>query len=205
VTRSILYAFAIVVAFGCQGLGLGARDGCPVALVDTSEIAAGLRAQGTLRIAVDGTETTLGFALERANGTLTMVGFTPFGTRAFAIRQVGSELHVDDFVGRRMGVEPIWLADALHRALLVTPPRDALETAAGRRWSWGGEEITEHLDPEGAPDLRRFAHAAAGSTDVVTVEYPRSSGAGIEIDNPWCGYRAHLTFVREDGPERIEE
>ena len=192
-------ALVLVLACGCQGLGTGGRPGCPVTPVDTAAITAELRAQGTIGIGDDASRTTLGFAVERAGDALTLVGFTPFGTRAFAIRQVGSELHVDDFVGRRMGVEPIWLADALHRAYFVLPPADAEQTATGRRWRRAGEEITQHSGSDGAPRTRRFARAEAGSTDVVTVEYARPPGAGVEIDNPWCGYHARLSLVRDDG------
>lgn len=200
-------ALSLALLCSCQGFGLRTGAGCPVELADAGTIEPGLRAQGTMRVTGGEIATTLSFAVEQVDETLTLVGFTPFGTRAFAIRQVGTELRVDDFVGRRMGFEPVWLADALHRAYFIVPPADTGETAGGRRWQWGGEEIAERLGPDGAPRLRTFSHAGAGSTEVVAVEYSRSAdaGTGVEVDNPWCGYHARLLLERDDGSRSRSE
>ena len=55
-------------------------------------------------------------------GALTVVGLTPFGTRAFVARQRGAVVRLEAGIARSMGIEPYHLLDALNRALWQPEP-----------------------------------------------------------------------------------
>lgn len=57
-----------------------------------------------------------------ARGELTIVGLTPFGTRAFSAVQKGRRVRLDAGISRRLGLEPYYLMDALHRGVWPSLP-----------------------------------------------------------------------------------
>jgi hypothetical protein len=192
------------LVLGCQSAGSGSPPGCPVVPAEPTSLSPDYRGQGALRVA----QTTLGFAVERDGDTLTIVGFTPFGTRAFAIRQKGTSLKVDDFVGERMGVEPLWLADALHRAFFIAEPngaqvvRDSVDPAGpqARRWSWRDATVTDYFKPNGRRVARQFNRGEIDSAEVAIIRYTDAEGTGAEVYNPWCGYHGRIV-LREQRPQ----
>lgn len=118
-------------AIGCQSSSLpwGSRGSCPVELVASERVPPGtLRLRIHLRpiAASDSHEagetgTGLEAVVESREGTVTIVGFTPFGTLAFSIVQTGTAFELDDGIARHLGMRPLWVLDALHRGLWIDP------------------------------------------------------------------------------------
>jgi len=196
---------------GCAALGIGgAKGGCPAELVPSDQLPEGLW-RGRLRMGKPGRideSKGMDLIVQSRDGALTLVGLTPFGTRAFALVQRGVEVEIDDTVARRLGVRPIWVLDALHRSRWIEPPAEQQGRPA-MRWLRGDEEIEQLRGDTGHGDIRRFRPAGSGdaagedrsSDSVVVVEYAGESVESVHIVNPWCGYEARIQTASEAGPQ----
>ena len=110
---------------GCVGLGLGDLLGPPRCVgtwPSTERIPThrGQRLRFATRAfdAAEGSPQLRGELVTSAQrGELTVIGLTPFGTRAFTATQRGTKLQLDAGIARRLGLEPHHLLDALHRGL----------------------------------------------------------------------------------------
>lgn len=133
-------------------------------------------------------------------GEITVVGLTPAGTRAFSVQQVGDAVHVERGVARWLGVHPVWVVDALHRARLI---------GLGEAPAADGEHVAAHDGEErvdvwrgGLRVARRFSRP--GEPSAVRIEYRFDDDAVddvprvIAIENDWCGYRARITTFSEE-------
>lgn len=178
---------AVTTGLACQLPALTPKTDCLVEPVPVSELPTDLRTQGTVHVRARETSLSHRIALERQAEVLVLVGFTPFGTRAFTVRQTGGEFEVDDFVGSRMGVDPLWIADALHRTWFVAAPPEPSGAATGR-WTWGDEVVREHPAEGGVPRTREFDAGA----EIVRVVYDGPTSA--EVDHPGCGYHVRLVL-----------
>lgn len=123
--RAFALGAALWLAPGCVGLGLGDLLGPPscVGAWRSAERIPPHRGQ-RLRFATGSIDSADGEAQLRGelvtsalDGELTVIGLTPFGTRAFTATQVGERLRLDAGIARRLGLEPYHLLDALHRGL----------------------------------------------------------------------------------------
>jgi hypothetical protein len=184
---------------GCQLLERVRDRSCPVVLVDSLQIADGLLLRARMRIEKPAEELSpsLELVAQTHSGVLTIIGFTPFGTRAFAIEQRGREVEIDDLAGSLLGIRPVWVLDALHRALWIEAPPETRGLGT-RQWQWGDESVSQTDDATGATALRRFQRGSGKRPLEVSVEYaPRVDGEltasrPLRIHNPRCGYTAKL-------------
>jgi hypothetical protein len=175
----------------------GSPGPCPVLLVDTADIPEGplLRQRVRIRSLAEEREIPLELAVQLRDQVITIVAFTPFGTRAFSIVQRGIEIEIDDFVGSQLGVRPIWLLDALHRSRWITAPTD-LQGLEVQRRPRGEERIAQPPAADGEAVTRSFrlegSSALPSSDDEVSVEYRPAEAGRIRLSNPWCGYTASI-------------
>ena len=92
----------------------------------------------------DRTVPALDAALQLHEGELSLLGLTPFGTRAFLIRQRGTEVTTESFIAELPPIDPRQVLGDVHRVLFrglfigKPPPPDGLHT--GRD---GDEHLTE--------------------------------------------------------------
>jgi hypothetical protein len=208
----LLAAVFGIAAFGSTGCGSllpGARSAgpCPVALVPSEALPQGMLLRQRVRI--ESAEPAIGMdvIVQSREDVLTLVGFTPFGTRAFALTQRGLETEVDDVAGRILGVNPIWILDVLHRSRFIAPP-PAERGARIQRWERDGEAIVHSRGAPGESEIRTYRLASsspdpAKTDDRVLVEYSGPSRASVHVLNPWCGYDIRITTetkTEEVGP-----
>ena len=181
--RGVALAAALggTTGLACQLSTLTRKADCLVEPVPVRALPTDLRTQGSVYVRTRDTSLSHQIALERQAEVLVLVGFTPFGTRAFTVRQTAGEFEVDDFVGSRMGVDPLWIADALHRMWFVVGSREPSGATTGP-WTWGGEVVRERLAEGQIPRIREFDAGA----EIVRVVYEGPTSA--EIDHPGCGY-----------------
>lgn len=128
--------------------------------------------------------------LQSSRGELTVLGLTPFRTRAFVIRQKDRAIDFESFIEQKSPLEPRWVLVDIHRTFFDGVPRQApqdgtlTEVVAGerRRDRWQGGRLLERT-------YERLAEPGA----LIHIDYeggyrwleppPR-----IRFDNDWYGY-----------------
>jgi hypothetical protein len=138
-------------------------------------------------------EISLEVVVQLANGKLTLVGLTPFGSRAFVLEQDGLATRFQKFVNREIPFDPSHVLNDLHRVFfrgLAGPLADGVhgEEREGERiserWRSGVlvERRFERLDhqPEGAVVIR-YSGAPA---PVIAPE--------VTLENQWFGYTLRI-------------
>jgi hypothetical protein len=196
---------AAPAAVACSSLPFmhDATPHCPVALVPSQELEDGLRLRVRFHATTPESSMRVEAAVEVQHGTLTLAAFNPFGTRVFAITQRGTELEIEGALGRHMGVRPVLLLDAIHRAILLPSP--------GRSpWRWKSESVEERRDA-GRLEQRVFRSLEAKDADAANtppegedghaelgahVEYRvLESVEALDITNDWCPYEARIVIL----------
>jgi hypothetical protein len=90
----------------------------------TGELAPPFTVQQRIHGKYAGGDATIDCVVQLQNGKLTVVGLTPFGTRAFVIEQTGVEVRFQKFVDRDLPVQPEAVLYDIHRVFFRTlPPR----------------------------------------------------------------------------------
>jgi hypothetical protein len=107
---------------------------------------------------------SLDVVVQLSRGKLTLMGLTPFGSRAFVLEQVGTNTSLQTFVARELPVRPGYVLADVHRVFfrgLPAPQSDGEHSALDH-----GERVTERWQG-GVLLERRFASSASGKDDVV--------------------------------------
>jgi hypothetical protein len=139
--------------------------------------------------------------LQKRGDELTLLGLTPFGSRAFVVRQKGAEISFQTFVDEPLPFPPSYMLIDVHRvffqafAAKEAPPRDGERTAVRQ-----GEVVTEKWQ-EGRLRQRTFSRADGRLPGRIVVEYEGGMPADgtppahIAFTNGWYGYRLDITTV----------
>jgi hypothetical protein len=122
--RGVRCALALLCALaGCRHLGAAA----PYCSGESAR--PGALAPRTLHVraelARDGDERRHEAVIEVEAERIVLVGLTPLGTRAFVVEAGAHGLAIDEGIGRRLGLSPRLLYDAVARAYLAPPSPDA--------------------------------------------------------------------------------
>lgn len=149
--------------------------------------------QQSLRGTYNDKDISLDVVVQLANGKLTLVGLTPFGSRAFVLEQVGTETHFEKFVDREIPFDPKYVLNDVHRVFfrgLAGPKPDGVhsEEQHGEKVSetWRGGQLVERRferldgEPKGAI-VARFSGAPA---PVIAPE--------VQLENQWFGYTINI-------------
>jgi len=169
-----LTTLAALAATGClTPWGARPRPHCPIELVPSDALSEGAawRARIELSSGADEPRAIRGEVAARVEGgVLRLAALTPFGTRAFTIVQRGTQPTVDDLLGRRLGLEPLWILDAFHRlhALEALDARPAPPVGGPVVWSHGGERIEESAVATGPRRCVVRAGARSATTGAAT-------------------------------------
>jgi hypothetical protein len=201
----VFAALAVQLTFGCATSASRGELDCPVALVPSSEIVRAGSQRYRVSIEVDGVLRRAEAASFRDGDAWVLVGFTPFNTRLFTLRQEGIDTTVEGgTLAQRFGIDPRQLQDAFHRAVFVRPPRAA---PAGPRIAWSrGREDVRDTWRAGSLAMRVFA-PSSGAPDRdaarISIEYiampPAGASSSWTIHNPSCGYHATVVTLEPRG------
>jgi Protein of unknown function (DUF3261) len=139
--------------------------------------------------------------VQKRGDELTIVGLTPFGSRAFAVIQAGERVRFESFLPQKLPFPPEYVLVDVHRVLFpgVAPPGQVLGDGDHEK-ARGGEIITETWRG-GRLFVRRFRRADADPRGVITVTYRGGQPPGGEpaqevgLVNGWYGYRLDVTTV----------
>jgi hypothetical protein len=128
--------------------------------------------------------------LQKKGGTLTMIGLTPYGGRAFVLQQTGGDVQFTKYIPQELPFAPTFILLDVHRvwdAWLGAPlaTGDRLGVVAGEKISerWRDGRLVE----------RRFVRAEAGQPGEIVVSYgapgPGGLAAHVTLENGRFGYR----------------
>lgn len=129
--------------------------------------------------------------LQKQGDTLTLVGLSPFGTRAFTLIQRGDEVEYSEHMPQPLPFPARFMLIDIHRTLFVglDGPRDDGEHTG----VVGDENVREHW-AAGKLHTRVFTRVAGSPKGAITVTYeggyrPGEAPPTIGFDNRWFGYK----------------
>lgn len=128
--------------------------------------------------------------LQKEPGKLTLLGFTPYGARAFLLEQSAAGVKMTSYIPRQLPFSPDFILMDIHRVLdawLGPPP-----AADGERSGIVRDEIVRERWAAGHLARRTFAGANDPTRIVTTIDYQGSTPAGlpakVTIANVRFGY-----------------
>jgi hypothetical protein len=134
--------------------------------------------------------------LQKTPGTLTLVGLTPYGSRAFLLQQTKGDVQFTKYVPRDMPFAPTFMLLDIHRVLDRWLGQPAPE---GERSGQVGDETIAERWHEGKLIQRTFtnnrASAVSGPPGTITISY---SGYGA------TGFASHITLQNARLDYRID-
>ena len=136
--------------------------------------------------------------VQKRGATLTLIGMTPFGSKAFVIQQDASGVKSQQFLPGALPFPPEFMLLDVHRALFMdlSPEPGADGERRGKR---EGERITETW--QGSKLLRRsFRRGDRRPRGTIDIEYVGGMTGGrpperIVMVNGWFGYTVEITTV----------
>lgn len=145
-------------------------------------------------------EDTLSVAVQKKGNTLTLIGLTPFNTKAFVLRQQGDDVQFQSFVNREMPFPPRFVLVDVQRAYLALAG-DATPAQFGyKSWPLDGEQVEETCANHQLTE-RKFRRLDGQPPGVVRIRYqgywPGGAPRRVVIDNGWFGYTLTVETLAE--------
>jgi hypothetical protein len=140
--------------------------------------------------------------LQKRGDELTLLGLTPFGTRAFVVTQKGADVSFQTFVGTALPFPPRYMLIDVHRVFFQAsaPGGEGPATEGLRALSAANEVVTERWH-EGRLLQRIFSRPDARPPGKIVVDYDGGMGEGeghphhVVLTNGWYGYRLDITTL----------
>ena len=127
--------------------------------------------------------------LQKTPGTLTLVGLTPYGSRAFLLQQTKGDVQFTKYIPRDMPFAPTFMLLDIHRVL---DRWLGLPLAAGERSGQVGDETIRERWQDGNLVERTFTSVKSNPPGTITISY-----AGYAPGSP-LATRITLRNVRLD-------
>jgi hypothetical protein len=134
--------------------------------------------------------------LQKQPGTLTVVGLTPYGSRAFLLQQTKGDVQFTKYVPRDLPFAPTFLLLDIHRVLgvwLGPPPAGG----SGERSGQVGDETIRERWQDGKLIERTFTSAKSNPPGVITISYAgqnASQGASQGAAKGASNIATHITL-----------
>ncbi|MCO5169975.1 MAG: DUF3261 domain-containing protein [Planctomycetes bacterium] len=167
----------------------------PGELVPTAEIPGAFLWRQQVRAEHGARVVSFEAALQKKGDALTVLGLTPYGTRAFVLEQRGTEVAFTNHLppDQALPFPPRHMLLDIHRAWFVALPGAPLPDGehAGERH---GEQVTE-VWRGGRVIERRYRRLDDRPAGLIVVRYGEPGMAALEppgevvLDNGWFGYR----------------
>lgn len=137
--------------------------------------------------------------LQLRGGTLTVLGLTPFGTKAFVLEQTGTQVSFKALIDREIPFPAEYMLQDIHRAWLWhvrLPWADQPPPAGSSSVEIAGERVTETWTDAGLV-RRTFERLDGEPSGVISIDYVGGHQAGqpakqVVLDNGWFGYRLEI-------------
>lgn len=138
--------------------------------------------------------------LQLRNGTLTVLGLTPFGTKAFVLEQTGTEVSFKPLIDREIPFPPEYMLQDIHRAWfwhVQLPWGDEPPSEPSPSVEVAGERVTETWTENGLV-RRTFERLDGAREGVIRIDYIGGHRTGrpakkVVLENGWFGYRLEIT------------
>ena len=125
--------------------------------------------------------------LQKQPGTLTLVGLTPYGSRAFLLVQTKGDVQFTKYIPRELPFAPTFLLLDIHRVLATwlvgAPP------VTGERSGQVGDETIRERWQDGKLLERTFTSAKAQPSGTITITY-----TGHETSSNASSIATHITL-----------
>lgn len=170
----------------------------PGFLADTSTLAPDFFARQRLRGRYADRELVMDVVVQLASQKLTLVGLTPFGSRAFVLEQVGNEQHLEQLIGGELPMDAACVLNDVHRVFFrgfagPLPDGEHHREEHGELVSerWRGGVLME----------RRFTRLDGKPEGVIVVTFTGSPApviaSNVRLDNGWFGYSLDIESVSQ--------
>jgi len=173
--------------------------GYPGELISTDELTGDFLARQRLEGKFGEREFKFEAVLQLRNGTLTVLGLTPFGTKAFVLEQTGTEVTFKALIDREIPFPPEYMLQDIHRAWLWhvrLPEADQPRPPGSSSVEVAGERVTETWTEDGLVQrtFERLDHEPSGAIRVDYIGGHRSGQPAkkVVLDNGWFGYRLEI-------------
>ncbi len=139
--------------------------------------------------------------VQKHGDALTYLALTPFGSRAFMVRQTGTEVAFERWVDRDLPFPPRYILIDLHRVLLAGVAEDGGALPDGAHAVTRGEESIRERWEGGRLVERAFRRTSGDPAGEIVIAYDggmipgRSPPRRMVLENGWFGYRIELTVV----------
>jgi hypothetical protein len=139
--------------------------------------------------------------LQKQADTLTLIGLTPFGSKAFVIQQVGVTVTFTSYLPGELPFPPRYVLFDIHRVYFGGLGGASLPD--GEHFAERDGERIREVWKEGRLFERAFTRLAADPPGAMVIAYeggmaPGVSPARIEIENGWVGYHLSIVTVAEE-------
>ena len=136
--------------------------------------------------------------LQKQPGTLTLVGLTPYGSRAFLLQQTKGDVSFTKYIPRDLPFAPTFLLLDIHRVLAtwIGPP-----LVTGDRSGQAGDETIHERWQDGKLIERTFTNAKAQPPGTITISYAGygasniATATHITLRNARLDYRVDIETV----------
>ncbi|HXU02075.1 MAG TPA: DUF3261 domain-containing protein [Polyangia bacterium] len=134
--------------------------------------------------------------LQKQPGTLTLVGLTPYGSRAFLLQQTKGDVQFTKYVPRELPFAPTFLLLDIHRVLAtwLGPP-----LITGERSGQVGDETIRERWQAGKLIERTFDSATANPAGTIAISYAGYDASNvathITLQNARLDYRVDIETV----------
>ncbi|PRQ03687.1 hypothetical protein ENSA5_13090 [Enhygromyxa salina] len=184
---------------GQQAGAAGIGAGYPGELIPTEEFHGEFLARQKLTGTYGEHEFAFEAMLQLRGGTLTVLGLTPFGTKAFVLTQTGSEVEFEALIDRELPFPPEYMLQDIQRAWLWhvrLPWADGPPGEDPATTEVAGERVTEQWTANGLV-RRSFARLDGEPAGEIRVDYIGGHRSGrparrVVLENGWFGYRLEI-------------
>ncbi len=164
----------------------------PWELVSLERLPEGLFWHQKIRASFDGREVAFEAILQKSGEELLVLGLTPMGTKAFALRQTGLVCSFEKFVDQEIPFPARFILVDIQRCFFPLAAAPADDTDGVRIISIGQERVEESWRG-GRLDSRTFERPGQSDGARIRVDYEDWSADGtvperVQLDNGWFGY-----------------
>lgn len=202
VGRALVAALLLpLLATGCGGgapatkTPLQVRD-YPGRLVSTQDMAGAFMLRQRVSAHWPDGERSFEMVVQLSGAELTLLGLTPFGSRAFVLTQKGAEFSYQKYVDFELPFDPRNILNDLHRVCFRGLGEAPNPGFTGERVGTDGAEDVVEVWQQGVLRKKSFRRAdgdPAGEIQVVYVGDGEVLPPEVHLSNPWFGYE--LTIV----------